>query len=200
MCFWDVDASIFSRQSANRWRWGYQPYASAGRPLPPGRFLVLISVRGWVYPRAIVMNDKLQRMLKKNVACFNVLSHHSLWWTEENPTKDFSHDKLCHWQYWNHSFIHQWLYSPLLGLGRFFSFLILNIRYDSLDGGSARRKAATYTQDNTNRIIAHTNIHASSGIRTHDPSVRASEDSLCLKARPHYSCSCSCSSGFYLCS
>jgi hypothetical protein len=29
-------------------------------------------------------------------------------------------------------------------------------RQDSLDGGSARRKAANYTQNNTNRINAHT--------------------------------------------
>jgi hypothetical protein len=55
---------------------------------------------------------------------------------------------------------------------------------DSLDGVSARRKAATYTQGSTNSINAHnTDIHASSGIRTHDPSVPASEDSSCL--RPH---------------
>jgi hypothetical protein len=42
--------STFSRQSAQRWRWGCQAYAPASRPLPPGRFLVLISVRGWVTP------------------------------------------------------------------------------------------------------------------------------------------------------
>jgi hypothetical protein len=37
-----------------------------------------------------------------------------------------------------------WLYSPLLVLGRFFSFLIyLHRLQNSLDGGSARRKAAT---------------------------------------------------------
>jgi hypothetical protein len=34
----------FFRQSARRWLWG-QHYASAVRPLPPGRFLVLISVK-----------------------------------------------------------------------------------------------------------------------------------------------------------
>jgi hypothetical protein len=46
-------------------------------------------------------------------------------------------------------------------------------RYDSFDRGSARRKAATYTQNNTSRIT-----HASSGIRNHDPSVPAGEDAL----------------------
>jgi hypothetical protein len=54
-------------------------------------------------------------------------------------------------------FIQQWLYSPLLGPGRFFQFSNpIHSRYDSLDGGSARPKAATYTQDSTkHRINAH---------------------------------------------
>jgi peptide methionine sulfoxide reductase MsrA len=34
----------------------------------------------------------------------------------------------------------------------------IHSRGDSLDGGSARRKSATYTQDNTNRIKAQTSM------------------------------------------
>jgi hypothetical protein len=44
---WDIKNPTFSRQSTHRWRWGCQPYASLVL-YSPGRFLVLISVRGWV--------------------------------------------------------------------------------------------------------------------------------------------------------
>jgi hypothetical protein len=53
-------------------------------------------------------------------------------------------------------------------------------------GGSAGRKAATYIQNNTNKEQTHTDIHASSGIRTHDPIVRVSEDSSFFRPRGHF--------------
>jgi hypothetical protein len=60
---WDVEAPIFCRQSAHRWRWGCQSYAPAAI-YAPGRFLVLISVRGWIDPR-ITMGLKGLGKLKK---------------------------------------------------------------------------------------------------------------------------------------
>jgi hypothetical protein len=42
-----------------------------------------------------------------------------------------------------------------------------------------------YTGQHKHRINAYTDIHALSGIRIHDPSVRASEDSSCLRPRGH---------------
>jgi hypothetical protein len=52
-------------------------------------------------------------------------------------------------------------------------------------GDQPCRKAATYTgQQDTEET--RTDIHASSGIRTHDPSVREDEDISCL--RPHGHC------------
>jgi hypothetical protein len=68
---WKVEAlrvlkgwgSHIFRHSAHRWRYGCQPY-DAGRFLPPERFLVLISVRGWIDPRAIVRLDELGKLKK----------------------------------------------------------------------------------------------------------------------------------------
>jgi hypothetical protein len=56
-------------------------------------------------------------------------------------------------------------------------------RLDSLEGGSARRKAAAYTQNSTKTEYTHTDIHASSGARTHDTSVQAGEDSSYIRQR-----------------
>jgi hypothetical protein len=71
-------------------------------------------------------------------------------------------------------YIYLWLYSPLLGLGRFVSFLIYTQTVGLLGRETARRKAATYAQNNIN--TEKTDIHASSGIRTYDHSVGAGED------------------------
>jgi hypothetical protein len=80
------------------------------------------------------------------------------------------------------SFISLWLYSPLLDLGRFFSFLIIyTVGRIPCKGDQAVARPLP-----THRINAHnTDIHALSGILTHDPRVRASEDSSCFKPRGH---------------
>jgi hypothetical protein len=47
------------------------------------------------------------------------------------------------------------------------------------------RHTYLHTGQQRHRINAHTDIHASSGIRTHDPSVRESEGGSCLRPRGH---------------
>jgi hypothetical protein len=82
--------------------------------------------------------------------------------------------------------IYLWVYSTfLLDLGRFFSFLILYVvgRTPWTGYQPVARPLPAH------RINAHTDIHASCGLRTHDPSVRAGEEGSCHCDRPSYMCS-----------
>jgi hypothetical protein len=71
----------------------------------------------------------------------------------------------------------------LLGPSPFFSFIICFTQTVGLLGRVISPSQGLYlhTGQHKHRINAHTNIHASSRIRTYDPSVRASEDSSCLR-------------------
>jgi hypothetical protein len=91
----------------------------------------------------------------------------------------------------------QWLFQPIQGPGLLFSSLIIfhsgrtAWASDQLVARPLPKHRTTQTQ---NKRIPTPNIHALSGIRTHDPSVRASEDSSCLRPRVH------CDRLFILCS
>jgi hypothetical protein len=88
-------------------------------------------------------------------------------------------DKICHvvFSTFIHSFfIHQRLYSSLLGPGLFFSFVIYTQSVGLLERViSALKGRYLHTGQHKHRINAHTDIHALSGFRTRDPSVRASD-------------------------
>jgi hypothetical protein len=81
----------------------------------------------------------------------------------------------------------------LVDLGRFFSFLILYTvgRTPSTGDQPVARPLPTHrtTQTQNKRTHTHTHTHThtrtSGGIRTHDPSVRAGEDSSCLRMLGH---------------
>jgi hypothetical protein len=95
-------------------------------------------------------------------------------------TSDVSHSFI-------HSFIHQWPYSPLLVPGFSFSFVIFFTQTVGLLGRMISPSQGPYlhTGQHKHRINAYTDIHALNGIRTHEPSVRDTEDSSCLSTRGH---------------
>jgi hypothetical protein len=73
----------------------------------------------------------------------------------------------------------------LLDLGHFLSFLILYTvgRTPWTGDQPVARPVPTHRTPQTRN--KRTDIHALSGIRTHEPSVRATEDSSCLRPRGH---------------
>jgi hypothetical protein len=83
-------------------------------------------------------------------------------------------------------FFFQWLFQPIQGPGLLFSSVI--IFTDSTTPWTSDQPVAMplskhRTTQTQNKRIQTSNIHALIGIRIHDPSVRASEDSLCLRPR-----------------
>jgi hypothetical protein len=77
---------------------------------------------------------------------------------------------------------------PSVGPWPLFSFLILCTGGRTPWTGNqpvARPLATHRTTQRQNKRTKYRHIHASSGIRTHDYSVRASEDSSCLRPRGH---------------
>jgi hypothetical protein len=69
---WNIEPPTFPRKSAHRWWWGFWALR-VFRPLPPGRFIVLISVRGWVDLRVIVRLEGLGKLRK--VHLIRIRSH-----------------------------------------------------------------------------------------------------------------------------
>jgi hypothetical protein len=100
----------------------------------------------------------------------------------------FCFSLVAYFQIIHFSFIHSSMaLQPLLGLGLFFSSVIFFTQSIGLLGGviSPSQGRYLYTEQHRHRINPQTDIHALNGIRTHDPSVRASEDSSCLRSRGH---------------
>jgi hypothetical protein len=85
-------------------------------------------------------------------------------------------------------FFFQWLFQPTQGPGLLFSSVIIFFftggRTPWANDQPVARPLPTHRTIQTQNKRIHTpNIYALSGIRTHDPSVRASEDSSCLRTR-----------------
>jgi hypothetical protein len=84
---------------------------------------------------------------------------------------------------WAHSFIHSSMaLQPIAGPWPLLQFR--NLLYmDGRTPWTSDQPVARLLPTHKHRINAHTDIHGLSGIRTHDPSFWASEESLCLRPR-----------------
>jgi hypothetical protein len=85
------------------------------------------------------------------------------------------------------AFFFQWLFQPTQGPGLLFNSVIIFFTDGrtpwTSDQPAARPLPKHRTTQTQNKRIHTANIHTLSGIRTHDPSIRASEDSSYLRPR-----------------
>jgi hypothetical protein len=63
----------------------------AGRPLPPGIFLVLISLKGWVNPRAILRLEELGKLKKSTSSEFDPVTFRLVAYGSTNYATAYSH-------------------------------------------------------------------------------------------------------------
>jgi hypothetical protein len=73
----------------------------------------------------------------------------------------------------------------LSALVAFFSFLIHTQSVGLLGRGMSPSQGRYLYRATQTQNINHTDVHVSSGIWTHDPSLRAGEDGSCLRPRSH---------------
>jgi hypothetical protein len=82
----------------------------------------------------------------------------------------------------------QWLFQPIQGPGLLFSSMIIftgGRTPCTSDQPVTRPLPKHRTTQTQNKRVCTLNIHALNGIRTHDPSVRVTEDSSCLRPSGH---------------
>jgi hypothetical protein len=99
--------------------------------------------------------------------------------------------RSAYWSYWispnyRDIFFLQWLFQLIQGPGLLFSSVIIFTQTTGLLGREISPSQGLYLntgQHKQNKHIHAPNIHALGGIRTHDPSIRASENHSCLRPR-----------------
>jgi hypothetical protein len=100
------------------------------------------------------------------------------------------HWHYCYYYYYYYYYYRYYYYCSTVLLWALCAFLVSSSYAQSVwilgRGISMSQGLYLHTEQHKHRINTHnTDIHALSGIRTHDPNVRASEDSSCFRPRGH---------------
>jgi hypothetical protein len=113
-----------------------------------------------------------------NVRCLRLVAA----WFRSQPGQWTDHPSVHRSIYLS---IYLWFYNPFVGPWLLFQFLNpIDSRTPWTGDQPITRLLPTHRTTHTQRST-HTDIHTLSGIRTHNPSIRASEDTSCLRLHGH---------------